>query len=496
MREREIKLLTEDPNFTLPCLDGSDGLHTATATTTELVADYYDTADLRLARAGASLRFRAPEGWTVKLPEDGTGDLLTREELPLGGEPSQPPAGALDLVQAWTRGEPVRVVARLRTKRARTDVHDDAGRKVAEIVDDEVAMFDGAASTRSFREVEIELAPDAPARVAKKLVRRLRDAGAGRAEPVPKIVRALGVAPRRSDRAESLPPPTKRSKADEIINGAIVTSVTRLLRHDAGMRVGADPENLHQARVAVRRLRSDLHTFSPLMDRDWVEPTRAELEWLGALLGSVRDVDVLRELLEAKVARVPVEHRPAAGRLLDRLGACRAHARAELLAGLRSERYLRLLDRLVDTEPTEWIAPDTPARRAADVLPGLVRRPWKKLRRAVRDAGDDPSDAALHAIRIRAKQARYATEAAAPIVGRRARGLAEALAALQDVLGAQHDCVVARKWLHDTAAGGYGEEVFVAGELAMVLQQDERDLRARWPDAWRTARARELRGWF
>jgi len=114
----------------------------------------------------------------------------------------------------------------------------------------------------------------------------------------------------------------------------------------------------------------------------------------------------------------------------------------------------------------------------------------------VRDAGSTPSDAELHDIRIRAKRARYATEAVTPVVGGRARQLARRLSDLQDVLGAHHDSVVARQWLHEAAATASNEEAFVAGELAMLLHQDSHDLRARWTTVWRAARDPDLRRWF
>ena len=496
MREREIKLVVDDPGFTLPDLDGLGGMLTAPVVTTELVADYYDTSDLRLTRAGASLRFRPPEGWTVKLPADDDGNLLTRAELQLGGEAGDPPADALDLVRAWTRDQPVAVVARLRTRRTRIDVHDDAGRKLAEVVDDRVRAYNGCSPATSFREIEVELAPDAPARVAKRIVRELRRAGAGSAEPVPKIARALGTAAaRRSDVAVPRPP-GRRATADKVIRAALGASVARLVRHDARVRVGDDPEDVHQARVATRRMRSDLKTFAPLMERASTDRARADLAWLGALLGPVRDVDVLRALLEARSAALPEEDRPVARQLLEALADRRASAYGELLSGMRSTRYVRLLDRLVDTASARSITRGTSKLRGSDVLPALVKHPWKRLRRAVRDAGSTPSDAELHDIRIRAKRARYATEAVTPVVGGRARQLARRLRDLQDVLGAHHDSVVARQWLHEAAATASNEEAFVAGELAMLLHQDSHDLRARWTTVWRAARDPDLRRWF
>ncbi len=112
---------------------------------------------------------------------------------------------------------------------------------------------------------------------------------------------------------------------------------------------------------------------------------------------------------------------------------------------MRSPRYLALLDHLVDAAREPALALD------ADVddleLAGFARRPWRKLRKAVDALGDDPSDHELHRVRIRAKRARYASEAVAPVFGKRAREFARAMAAVQDVLGEHQDAVVASEWL-------------------------------------------------
>jgi CHAD domain-containing protein len=496
MREREIKLVAEDPDFRLAALHGDDEFDVGTATTTELDATYFDTADLRLTRAGASLRFRAPEGWTVKLPGRTAGAMLTRAERSFGGGPGCPPVAALDAVRALTRGSRVDVVARLHTRRTRVDVCDETGRTIAEIVDDAVSVRDAPAPAASFRELEVELAPDASTQVAKQLVRRLRTAGAGRPEPVPKIVRALGAPARRPSDIAVPRAPGKRAMADEVILAAVAGSVAGLVAHDAAIRKGDHPEDVHQARVAVRRLRSDLRTFAPLMERAWAEPVGGELAWLSGVLGGVRDVDVLSELLKAQIRSLPEDHRPVAKRLLERLGRLRACARSDLMAAMRSVRYDALLDGLVAGTSVASIAPGTPSVRGADALPPLVKRPWKNLRSAVRDAGRSPTDHALHEIRIAAKRARYATEAVAPVVGRRATKLARRLGSLQDVLGTHHDAIVAQHWLHEAARVLRGDEAFVAGELATLLHCREQTAGVEWVSAWRSASDRELRGWF
>src|SRR5436190_23325302 len=133
---------------------------------------------------------------------------------------------------------------------------------------------------------------------------RLVAAGARLDEVGPKLVHALG--PRAAGSPE-VPPVHLHpgSQAGDAVRAAMAAGVARLLRHDPGVRIGDDPEDVHQARVATRRLRSDLRTFSPLLDGEWLEALRDELRWLGAALGAVRDADVLADRLRRQAATLP-----------------------------------------------------------------------------------------------------------------------------------------------------------------------------------------------
>ena len=69
------------------------------------------------------------------------------------------------------------------------------------------------------------------------------------------------------------------------------------------MRSGADIEDLHQMRVAVRRMRgAALKSARPLLDAAWSDELRAELGWLGRALGPSRDLDVM---IDRPAARSP-----------------------------------------------------------------------------------------------------------------------------------------------------------------------------------------------
>ena len=66
-------------------------------------------------------------------------------------------------------------------------------------------------------------------------------------------------------------------RVGEVVREALRDSVDRFFEHEAGIRSGAEPEDVHQARVATRRLRSDAKTFSHFLDAAWTAELRAEL---------------------------------------------------------------------------------------------------------------------------------------------------------------------------------------------------------------------------
>ncbi len=495
MKEREIKLAVP-PGFRLPDLDGLlGGIIAIPLPDVTLSAVYHDTADLRLARVGASLRYRSDDGWTVKLPSSTSASgLLTRSELPVPGGPGPVPSGALDLVRAYARSARVEAATRLRTHRRRVELVDLDGKRLAEVTDDEVSVLDGRRVASRFRELEVELAENSTEQLAELIVAKLRDAGAGAPDPTPKVVRALG--PRALEPPDVVVPGVGRTASDAV-KRAIASSVERLIEHDAPARIGEDPEGVHQMRVATRRLRSDLRTFRSLLDPAWNDPLRADLQWLGAELGAVRDAEVLADRLRDLAATLTGPENVGAQGLVDGLVEEGDRARAELRAALRSDRYLELLDRLVAAAQDPPFLIGSAAWEPAEAVVGdLVTAPWRHLDRAVHDLGENPPDEALHDVRKRAKRARYAAEAVAPVVGKPAKKFATAITKVQTVLGDHMDAVMAEAWLREAGLGESGPVAFAAGALAAkesALAQASRDA---FPEIWDAADRKSLRRWL
>jgi CHAD domain-containing protein len=495
MTEREAKLAAP-PGFQLPELGGpDDGFEAEPQTARRLRTTYYDTADLRLARWGASLRHRPGEGWTVKLPEGQEGALLVRAEHTFPGDGRSPPAEALALIRPFVRTARLSPSARMRTMRRPVELRDPEGSRLAEVVDDEVQVLDGRRILARFRELEVELGEAGDSDLLERVVDRLLEAGAQADEPTPKYLRALGGRERVLGPEVVQPEVDAGASVETLLRHDLAGGTLRLFRHEAGVRTGEDPEAVHQARVATRRVRSTLRTFSKLLDEEWTDRLRADLKWLANLLGEVRDSDVLLERFSEHLAGLPTADAKAGRRLLAGLAGQRDDARRRLLGAMASQKYVVLLDDLVAAAAAPALLPgaDGPA---AEVMPALVAKPWKKLRKEVRGAGDDPTDHELHQIRIRAKRARYAAEAVEPVIGKPAEDFADAVADIQSVLGDHQDAVVGEAWLREAAGAGRRDVALVAGMLIAAEQASAASTRDGWRQVWDAANRKKLRSWL
>jgi CHAD domain-containing protein len=511
MLEREVKL-GAGPAFHLPDLAGViEGVAVAPPETVRMETVYYDTPDLRLARWGVSLRHRAGEGWTLKLapPPSTPGKpaaVLERDELTFQGAARKPPEGAVGVVRAYVRRSELVPVARLSTVRRRVRLVDATGTRVAEVVDDEVSVRDGRRVAARFREIEVEVpgtngAEGAAAGtngtagsdlIITPLVTRLRQAGAGAPDPTPKHIRALG--PRAIEPPEVSPEPLlPNAPARDVVRYALAQSVAALLHHDPLVRTGRDPEAVHQARVATRKLRSNLRTFAPLLDVEWIEPLRSELGWLAMGLGAVRDREVLLQRLRERSRSLPANDQRSAESLLHLLEVEIDGLRKKLMEDLDSQRYIDLLENLVAAAHSPVTLPDA-EQPAQAVLPALATTPWKRLRSATKQLPESPSDPELHRIRILAKRARYAAEATSLVVGPPAEAFAKAAARLQTILGEHQDSVTAQAWLRSAKVSG--RRAFVAGELIALERLAALDARARWRKVWDALDRKRLRDWM
>ena len=491
MLEREVKLAAP-PAFALPDLeDLAAAVEAGPVDERRLETVYYDTPDLRLARWGANLRIRQGEGWTLKLPSTSAGPTLSRRELEFPGDASRPPEAAVALVIAYVRRATLVPVASLSTLRRRVQLKNREGTLLAEVVDDDVSVIQGLRVQSRFREVEVELKDQAADRLLDPILARLRGAGAADEDQASKLVRALGA---RATAVPEVDPQalTPSSTAGELVRHAIAVSVASLMRHDPGVRLGDDAEDVHRARVATRRLRSQLRTFRTLLDSGWANALREDLRWLGAGLGSVRDRQVMAQRVRSRTTALAEDDAPTVADLAAELQAESEEARSRLVLDMRTDRYIDLIERLVDASRAPALTAEA-QQRAEVAVPALARRDWKQLRKGIVALPDNPADSEMHRIRILAKRVRYAAEAAEPIVGKIATRSADAAAALQDVLGDHQDSVTAQQWLREA---GKGSRAFVAGELTALERETAAHDRAAWHNVWKKLDRKRLRRWM
>ncbi len=454
--EREIKLAPGE-GFVFPELMGER------LPSRVFISTYHDTEDLRLAPHGVTLRHRVEDGtglWQLKLPRGAA-----RLELEIPGQASRPPAELVGLLPAYLRGRELVPVARLRTRR------ETIRASGAEIVDDSVSVLEGQRVVRRFREIEIELV-EGDEKDLRQLVKAMRRSGAvEQGTLLPKLHRALGI-------PAPAPPRTieKDASSSEALAVALGHDYRELLIHDPGTRRGVDPEDLHQLRVATRRLRAFLRAAGALVEKEWAVSLREELGWLGGHLGPARDLDVMLDRLRDEVAALGDDGESAAG-LLTALEEEREAAYVDVVEVLGDTRYFALLERL-----EEAVAP--PLTGAETTLAAIFHREAKRMRRTFGALGPEPADEVLHRSRIAVKRARYAADLAAPELGRGGERFVAIAKQMQDILGDHQDAVFAeariRTWVASEPTGG-----FAGGRLVQLERDRKAAARSAWPEMWR-----------
>lgn len=459
-REVELKLAVEPAS--LPALRRRLAALGA-ARTREVESVYLDTADLLLARHGSALRVRRDGGrWIQTLKTGESLDALTRR-----GEFDAPAPGgrvALDrfpsqALPPWLRSVPSEALApRFATRFTRTSW--TVRRPGAAI---EVALDEGEIAAGDRREplleLELELLQEAPAEPSpialdalfalalnlqggpgtrrtalaltplaeSKAARGVRLAAGRGLEPVKASAKALGAETHR------------RMRCDQVLRTVVRRGVLVVLANARGALAGDDPEFVHQARVALRRVRSAIRVLR--RHAGFPAPLAAELRGLARALGDARDWDVLatqtlpRLLSEARVPRAQAERLLRAAQ--QRQSVARQRARATLASAGLASLALRAL---------RWAAtgaePDAP--RLQQVAGGLADRAVRRLRKAARGFATQ-SDEQRHRVRILAKRLRYALDLLAPALPKDTlRRYGNLLSELQDELGWLNDAAVAR----------------------------------------------------
>ncbi|HUT19778.1 MAG TPA: CHAD domain-containing protein [Anaerolineae bacterium] len=291
----------------------------------------------------------------------------------------------------------------------------------------------------------------------------------------------------------------------------------QMLKHETGTRAGEDIEELHDMRVATRRMRAAFSVFADYLAAGEVAPHLEGLKRTGRRLGAVRDLDVFWEKTGNYLEGLPVGREVDLEPLHVVWQSERERARRKMIAYLDSDRYQRFKEAFStflespragglpvlsgDVEPRphrlRFVVPLLVYERlaAGQAYEGWVTGPHVPLER-------------LHALRIAAKGLRYTLEFFEEVLGAEARPLVEQIKGLQDHLGDLQDAVVASGLLRDFLTWGtWGpstqgkkgtarREPIVAPGVAAYLaarQAELQELINTFPQTWALIQAQSFR---
>jgi CHAD domain-containing protein len=297
---------------------------------------------------------------------------------------------------------------------------------------------------------------------------------------------------------------TRRHGSREPVLAYLRAQIDELRAREPGVRSDS-PDAVHGMRVASRRLRSSLATFRGLFEGPQAQHLREELLWLGAALGPVRDVEVMREHLHGTAdilqAHTLADTLPGDTDLADALDGldheltqrC-SRALHELTQALDSPRYFALLAALSAFEGNPPWAPKVDRRHTLAALAGRACARVDRAALAAKKA-PDPGGPELHEVRKAAKRARYAAEVAVPSVGAPARSLARRMEDLQEVLGRHQDSLMVRDLLRDLARRAPAGQAYTFGLLTGLEGAGDEQVMADYRSALAAASTHKVRDW-
>lgn len=430
---------------------------------------YLDTANLVLARNGLALRLRrAGRRWELTLKWGGEVRGAVHERPELTVTVARPPELPWRVsgdpfgwrLKAWLADRPVDVSVVTEVQRRLLDILPPGAtpdaEPAAELALDRVRVAPRPAAAPVLEYCEAEIEARAGGRRAVTATARILQRLFG-LSPAADTKYARGLVAVHGPGALSRDPPAlaAHDTLEQAARKVVARHLRRLRQCDPGTREGADPEALHDMRVAVRRLRAAVRAFADGIPAATRSRMTEELRWLGQALGRVRDVDVQLENVRTFAAGAPPGHRGGLQPYVEYLEREREARRAVMLAELDSQRYCRLVLLL------EGFA-EGPARSrspgAREPVASAGRRALKKafrrlLKRGAKVQAGAPAPEDLHALRIRAKRVRYLLEFLRDLTGKPGRRLVRQLTRLQDLLGAYHDAVVAAEFVRAFVEG-------------------------------------------
>jgi CHAD domain-containing protein len=480
-----------------------DGLTLEPRSTQQIFDTYLDTEDWRIHRAGFALRVRSESGTTeatLKSLHSASTEVADRRELTetLNSSDSEAiresigPVGKR--VCAVSGACTLLPLFELRTSRQRFSIRkSDEARQLGEIALDETVISRPHGEPRaSVLRVEVEALTEAHGPL-RSLVKTLRSNCALEAASDTKYslgLKSVGLAPPTQEFA-----PTNLDAGMTIVEVAMVNLrryMAAWLLHEPGARLGDDLEELHDLRVAGRRLDAILRQFQAFLPSEFLK-VRGTLKTVLSALGHARDLDVALSELQDFSRELPKSDRAGVEPLSEHLMLERDRARAQMLSVLDSiwvQQSLQELTMLL-AAPVAGSEGST-GELALHASPTLIRRRFRKLRKRADLLSAESSTEDYHEVRGQVKKLRYALEAVSGLYGKPATNMIRALRRWQENLGLQQDAAVAIERLNALAGakpkGIPAETLFLMGRLAERHVGAGRQARKRCASGYRKVR--------
>lgn len=392
------------------------------STQERLISTYYDTPGSALKERGLTLRVRDQGGQflqTVKEGDRASGDLLSRGEWEDAVPESRPNPEAVQSGSRLPEGAAADLRPFFVTEVTRTifAVEPVPGTTIEAAVDEGEIRALAGDGTEPISEIELEL-KGGDAAALYELAEKLLEAAPLRIETRSKSERGY----RLVERGNAVPPAVHAAPVildpDMTVEAALQkigrSCLAQLLRNEPAV-LSAQPEGVHQMRVAVRRLRSAISSLKKILPQEEIRWVTEELRWLGGTLGPARNLDVFAaELVPAARAGLPDE--PGWDGLAAALDRLRVAAYGQISEAVLSERYIAGMLRLLRWfETSGWRRhslsdePDPMTSSIAVVVPDVLDRRRRKVRQRGRRFGRlAPRE--RHKLRIAVKKLRYTVE--------------------------------------------------------------------------------------
>ncbi len=505
--ETELKLVIPGPEAEMAIVENirSQGYRVKELKPVRNIDIYLDTFDWSLLKKKLALRYRTSDGasmFTIKSIgkiEDGIAERM-EIEVQLDRPAETPAEVAVTQIRNQIDGiiYPRKLLEHIKisTDRRRYRVVSPEGAKIELAFDTSSFSLRGLHKPRRARklqEMEAELL-DGPAAALNSLSLLLSQTPCYPPSTASKLETAIE---RLNVPIPSKRPPEKYmvrldDRLDLAVRKILAYQFYRFREHLPGVQRDIDTEFVHQARVATRRMRSALRLF-----RDAVPPAagaylEGELQWLGGMFGTVRDLDVF--LLNLSIFQQQIDRFPEKKKKVfdDWIAGHRSEPLNNLIETLNSARYanfeqrlLRFLEIPLPVRPRAALA----VKLVREVAPAVIKEKFDAVIKQGHKVLENPKLKQFHRLRIQMKRLRYACEFMAPAYDGALEPFIERTVEIQDCLGEIQDTVFTREFINylyndwrDKLVAH--DLIFILGEIYQLQREIADDRQGRFDKIW------------